>query len=515
MQRTATSTAPSTSPEGYPLKIVSRSLSRQRALKLRMAWFVIGTAFGTGCISALSPLLGSASWQSVPEVAQVPVEPPPVASETVIALPAEPLALDRIVSASPDESKGEEIAQPVVLSSAPEAQPGKSAPVYPLSLELKVENGDTLISLLTDSGISYDEAQSAVDEIRKVYDPKRLDVGQNVTVRLDRLKGKDSAPMLAGMTLPLSPTTALELSRGKAAGGFSVKKVDAPVSRKLARAGGSIKGSLYETAVRSGLPPALMSEIISAYSYDVDFQRDIQPGDKIDVLYDRLQTAEGVNAGRANLLFANLDLGDRELRVYRYAGKDGQADYYNDKGESVRKALLRTPINGAKITSGFGMRSHPILGYSKMHRGVDFGASLGTPIYASGDGSVEFVGKKGGYGNYLKIKHNDKYASAYGHISRFASGVAPGRKVKQGQIVAYVGATGMATGPHLHYEILVAGEQVNPANVKFKTGNILQGRELLAFRKNMGRIDAQLAALTRGDSPLAMAETSPAAVLPE
>ncbi len=209
----------------------------------------------------------------------------------------------------------------------------------------------------------------------------------------------------------------------------------------------------------------------------------------MDVLFERFETKDGEVAGHGDVIFADLDLGDRDLRIYRYVDKNGNVDYYNEKGESVRKALPKTPINGAQITSGYGMRNHPILGYSKMHRGVDFGAPTGTPIYAAGDGVVEFVGQKGGYGNYLRIKHNNKYASAYAHISRFASGVAPGHRVKQGQIIAYVGSTGMATGPHLHYEILVNNEQVNPSNVKFKTGNVLGGKELVAFRKNMHHIE--------------------------
>ena len=209
---------------------------------------------------------------------------------------------------------------------------------------------------------------------------------------------------------------------------------------------------------------------------------------RMDVLFERLETKNGEVAGHGDILFADLDLGDRDLKIYRYVDKNGHADYYNEKGESIRKALLRTPVNGARISSGFGMRNHPILGYTRMHRGVDFAAPVGTPIYAAGDGTVGYAGRKGGYGNYMRIRHNGTYASAYAHISRFASGMSEGHKVKQGQIVAYVGQTGMATGPHLHYEILVNGEQVNPANVKFKTGGALQGKELAAFRNNVSRI---------------------------
>lgn len=236
----------------------------------------------------------------------------------------------------------------------------------------------------------------------------------------------------------------------------------------------------------------MLAELIKAFSYDVDFQRDVQRGDKLDVLYERMETKEGVPAGYGNVVYAALDLGKQTVKIYRYADKNGNADYYDVKGASVRKALLRTPINGAKITSRFGVRNHPILGYSKMHRGVDFGAPIGTPIYAAGDGTVNFASKKGGYGNYLVIRHSGKYSTAYGHVSRFARDITPGKKVKQGQIVAYVGNSGMSTGPHLHYEVLVNNQQVNPSGVKFKTGAVLGGKELAAFKRTVEQVHAQL-----------------------
>ena len=335
-----------------------------------------------------------------------------------------------------------------------------------------------------------------------VYNVRRLEVGQAISLRLDKNPDSSSQPILSSLTLPISTSSSLHLTRQDK--GFAVKAVDVPLEHKMTRAGGRIESSLYETGMASGIPPALLEQIVSAYSYDVDFQRDIQPGDALDVLFERLQTKNGGNAGHGDVLFANLNLGDRNLKLYRYVDKNGHADYYNEKGESIRKALLRTPVNGARISSGFGWRNHPVLGYSRMHRGVDFAAPTGTPIYAAGDGTVEYAGRKGGYGNYLLIKHNGTYASAYGHISHFASGMASGHKVKQGQIVAYVGQTGLATGPHLHYEILVNGSQVNPSNVKFKTGGALLGKELVAFRTTVKKIEAQLAAMPQHDGKLAM-----------
>lgn len=461
----------------YPLKLMSRTVSVARTNRLRISWFALGVAAGVGSSVGL-PALQNTTWLTAAQAPVITEQP----SEQAVAnlVPPAPTQVD--------------------------APP--PAPSYPKTVELKVKNGDTLIDLLADAGVSNAEAYSVLEAVRKVYNPRQLNVGQNVSVTVDK---RDSAVVISGLEIPISATTLLNLSR-KTDDSFAVKKVEVPVEKKLSRAGGKITGSLYETGVDAGIPPALLSEIINAYSYDVDFQRDIQRGDGMDVLFEKLHTPSGEVAGYGNVIYAELDLGgNRPMRVYRFVDKDGRADYYNEKGESVRKALLRTPVNGAKITSRFGMRTHPILGYSKMHRGVDFGAPQGTPIYAAGDGVVEFSNRKGGYGNYLKIKHNGNYASAYGHISRFASGIRPGAKVRQGQVVAYVGSTGASTGPHLHYEILVNNQQVNPANVKFKTGNVLAGKQLAAFKKTMESIQAQLDA-TPKTGELAMADTAKASV---
>lgn len=492
----------------YPLKVVSRALPATRTNKLRLSWFVLGVAFGVGCTwtltAGMQPHMQVASIPSTNDITVVPavVDMPLAPVVTAELQPPVPVAATEAPLIPIIEAPAEQAAKEVTLitanaetASAPEISTHLTSPApsvaqqaYPLTLNVKVENGDTLINMLTDNGATYDDAHNAVRAIGKQYDVKKLDIGQEISISLDRSGDK---PHITGLVLPTSQTSSVELTRSEK-DDFKVKKVEAPVERKVARASGAITSSLYETGIEKGLSPSLLSEIISAYSYDVDFQRDIKQGDAIDVMYERLETSEGQIAGYGNILYAQLALGDRTLKIYRHVGKDGNADYYNAKGESVRKALLRTPINGAKITSGFGMRNHPILGYSKMHRGVDFGAPTGTPIYAAGDGAVDFVGVKGGYGNYLRIKHNGTYSSAYAHISRFAKGIAPGSKVRQGQIVAYVGSTGNSTGPHLHYEILANNAQVNPANVKFKTGNTLSGKELVAFRKNIENIEASL-----------------------
>lgn len=469
-----------------PLLVVSRSASSARINKLRVSWFILGMAFGIGCMSASGPT--SFHWSfSLPkwQISSIATPKP---------LP-EPKSLEEIVGAGPPDDPDVVVKTEHVVA-------------LPLNMTLTIPSGSNLSTALTRAGIPQDDAHSIVEAIGTTYDVKKFDAGQTVEISFSKNPDSNGKPMVESMSLPLSAASSLEINRAEN-GSFVAKTESTAVEKKLTHIGGHINSSLYQTAIDSGLPPGLIDDMITAYSYDVDFQREIKEGNSIDVLYERLETENGSVAGFGNIMYAKLDLTDRELKIYRYVDHSGHADFYNERGESIRKALLRTPINGARITSGFGMRNHPILGYSKMHRGVDFAAVTGTPIYASGDGTVAEAGKKGGYGNYIRIKHNDKYASAYGHLSRFAAGMTPGHKVKQGEIIGYVGATGMATGPHLHYEILVNNEQVNPANVKFKTGNILQGKELLAFKANVQHMEAKLAETNIQPRKVTLAEKSP------
>ena len=472
----------------YPIKINCRTASLSRLRKLRFSWFATGIAFSLGCASALTPIFDKNGLVAKTENA-------------IVASIEDSALLEAIISASPKDLTPPKPSVESIATDSPSILLADNRN-YSKLLEIKIKKGDTLISLLTDNGIPPDEAHSTFEAIRRTFNPRKLDVGSTVSMKLS--KDEDGYITVSQMKLPISAISTIELSRNQD-DDFVVKKIDAPLTKRLARAGGSINGSIYQTGADAGIPASMLNEIINAYSYDVDFQRDVKKGDAIDVLFERMETQNGVVAGSGNFVFSELTLGDRTLKIYRYVDKNGNADFYNEKGESIRKALLRTPISGARITSSFGMREHPISGYTKMHKGVDFGAAIGTPVYAAGDGIVESASIKSGYGNYLKIKHNSKYASAYAHLSRFAGGVSPGKKVKQGQIIAYVGMTGATTGPHLHYEILANNEQVNPANVKFKTGNVLQGRELAGFRSNMNKIEARLASIGRGKT-VAMAD---------
>ncbi len=382
------------------------------------------------------------------------------------------------------------------------APPAPSPSAGPIEQIIQVQKGDTLMSVLADAGIKLDEAHAAIVALSDVFSPRQLMPGQPIKLTLaqsDENDGGDgSSPQLQLVSLSLQPSVEknVELTRGLD-GAFTAQSTDVPLHRELARAAGSIQSSLFEAGQSDGVPIEVMTEIIHAFSYDVDFQREIQPGDSYEILYERFADGDGRLAKTGNILYASLTLSGRKLALYRYTLPDGRTDWFNPKGESVRKALLRTPIDGAKITSGFGMRMHPILGYSLMHKGVDFGAPIGTPIYAAGDGVIQIIGPVSGYGRYIRIKHTASYGTAYGHISRFAGGLRVGSHVHQGQVIAYVGMTGRATGPHLHYEVLLNGRQINPLSVKLPTGEKLAGKELKAFQALVANVNRQLLDLAK------------------
>lgn len=369
------------------------------------------------------------------------------------------------------------------------------------TVSLELASGDTIIDVLTEQGITHDQALNAVEAMRKVYNPRRLQAGQEISLKL---RHRDEDSLLEKLSMRVNPLETVTIQ--KSAGRFLAEKVEIETQRRLTRAGGAIRGSFYQTGLQAGITPQMISELITAFSYDVDFQRDIHPGQEMDVLFEHYVDDSGRTVKRGELKYAALELKNgKKIEIYRYRDQYGNLGFFHANGESIKKALLKTPVNGARISSGFGMRHHPILGYSKMHRGMDFAAPIGTPVYASGDGIVQRAGYFGAYGNYLAIKHNGIYGSAYGHLSRFAPGIRPGVRVRQGQVVAYIGTTGRSTGPHLHYELLKYGTQINPNQAKLMAGNLLEGKQLAAFKQHVSQIKTQFAALPRGKVQLAAA----------
>lgn len=363
-----------------------------------------------------------------------------------------------------------------------------------------VAPGDTLMQLLTDAGAEPAESQAAINALGAKFNPRKLKVGQEITLAFDQL----DASTFRLTQLSLSPSVEREVSVVREEAGFRASETIREFNVAHARVAGEIEDSLYNAGLEAGLSSTVLSDFIKLFSFDVDFQREIQPGDRFEVFFERHFDDSGKTVKTGRIAAASLELSGHALRYYFYRPSDGgEADYFNPRGQSVKKALLRTPIDGAKLTSGFGRRHHPILGYSLMHKGVDFGAAPGTPIQAAGDGTVEVAGFNGAYGNYVRLRHADGYATAYGHMSRIA--VNPGARVRQGQIIGTVGSTGRSTGPHLHYEVIVQGKQTNPMNVRFPSGRKLDGREFEKFRAHMARVESeisgtpQLALLTRTD----------------
>ena len=368
----------------------------------------------------------------------------------------------------------------------------------PITFPIEVRTGDTLAKLLQGAGVPRLAAHSAIAALKAVYDPRRIRPGEQVLVTFEATDEATDPGLFAGFSLDVTLERRVAVSR--LGDGFAAEVLERDLERALLRADGTIRSSLFVDGEAAGVPVPVLIEIIRAYSWDVDFQRDIRDGDDFELVYERFADENGkpVHAGR--LVSAKLTLSGKRLAIYRFAGTDGTTDFYEDKGRSVRKALMRTPIDGARLSSRYGARRHPILGYTKMHRGLDFAAPQGTPIYAAGNGTVRAAGRNGAYGNYVRIRHNERYSTAYGHLRGIAKGVRKGRRVVQGQVIGYVGSTGRSTGPHLHYEILVAARQVNPLKLKMPSGRRLEGAELTRFRtvrESIERAYASLGAPTR------------------
>ncbi|MCB1556704.1 MAG: peptidoglycan DD-metalloendopeptidase family protein [Alphaproteobacteria bacterium] len=361
---------------------------------------------------------------------------------------------------------------------------------------VKIGAGDTLSGALQKAGLSRADAYKAVDAMAAHLDPKTIRPGQTIQIRFSE-ESRSSAVPFSFIRMTLDPLQTIVLEQGEN-GDFrsSVEKVKT-VPRLYAKEA-TIAVSLFGSAEKAGIPNAVTAETIRIFSWDIDFQRDIRQGDSLEVLYEQLETEDGKFVKNGDLLYARLTVNGHEVPVYRFETPDGDVDYFTADGQSTRKALLKTPVDGARISSGFGAREHPVLGYTKMHKGLDFAAPTGTPIYAAGDGVIEMAGRWSSYGNYVRIRHNGSLKTAYAHLSRIDKSVKPGARVKQGQIIGAVGTTGRSTGPHLHYEVIVNGQQVNPQTHKSPGGSSLQGTQLAAFKKQVAQIDRQYASLSRG-----------------
>ena len=341
----------------------------------------------------------------------------------------------------------------------------------------KVESGETFDKILDKLNIGKQEKNTILRELvleKKVF--KKLYAGQIIKFKVD----KKSPSKITEIDISLTRTKNLIAKRSLDLQNFSINTIEKNLIKKISYNESRITNSLYSSAVNQDIPPNIIVEFARIYGFQIDFQRDIWKNDTYQIIYEKFLNEEGNTLDTGNIIYANLILQGKENPLYFF--KDEIiSDHFDERGQSIKKTLMKTPINGARLSSSFGKRKHPILGFTKMHTGTDFAAPTGTPIMASGDGKVIKASWCGGGGNCVKIKHNSTYTTVYAHMSKFARGIKKGKKVVQGQIIGYVGSTGMSTGPHLHYEVIVNGKKVNSQKLKLPSGKVLKGNARKEF----------------------------------
>lgn len=472
------------------LPVGSRPISAKRVNRVRISWFVVGSLFGVAVSFFMNLLVTTVV---LPEYEQVTARRK---GDIVLAEGTAPAAAAPITVAHKDDYKEAPITLAVETAKEEVPEIVEEVLSYPRNLTLEVASGDTLIDMLVQNHVPNQEAHRVVAALKPQFNPGRLRVGQKISLTLARHESLADSAAVKELAIKLPNLSTVELER-MGEGKFNVAAVKAKLKDTATLAQGKVRSSLSQAAADAGVNGGAFAEIVQAFSYDVDFQREIHPGDTLQVLLDKKMNDEGQVGGYSNVRYASLTLLGKKHEIFKF-----NDTWYDAKGNTVKKSLLRTPINAARITSGFGMRRHPILGYSKMHQGVDFGAGTGTPIMAGGDGIVKQKGWVNGYGNFVLIQHNGTYSTAYGHMSRFGN-IKLGGRVKQGQVIGYVGATGRATGPHLHYEVRANGRQVNPAAKQFNLASGLTGRELANFNAKKASMAKEVASL--GSKPKQLA----------
>jgi murein DD-endopeptidase MepM/ murein hydrolase activator NlpD len=364
-----------------------------------------------------------------------------------------------------------------------------------------IKKGDTLGGILRDLGATPEEIKAIAVVLGTRARDGNLKDGQKLRVLLSPVRGTQRLqPVRIMLVSDQTIEAVVALSDLGRYVNVDVQTAETPAAEAEDEedddgSGVRLYQSIYETALRNHVPRTIIDELIRVYSYDIDFQRKARPGDSLEVLYSG---DEENNDAKPDVLFASLTVGGELKKFYRYVSPDdGIVDYYDETGKSAKKFLVRKPVNDGMMRSGFGSRRHPILGYTKMHTGVDWAAPMGTPIYASGNGTVEKAGWESGYGKYIRLKHNYGYETAYGHMTAFARGIEPGVKVRQGQLIGYVGSTGLSTGAHVHYEIFVNSRLVDPMRIKLPRGRVLEGNVLASFERERDKVDNMMSQPTR------------------
>ena len=347
----------------------------------------------------------------------------------------------------------------------------------------KIKSGETFDKILENYLVQKKEILEIKSALKKIVNLNKLNTKQIIEFSLDKTNNQ-----INEFTFQISNKQKIFLVRDNSSNTFNDEIISIKLNKKIVYKENLILQSLYKAATDEKIPANIIIEFARIYGFQVDFQRDIRKQDKFQIMYEIFLNDKNEIIETGEILFANLKLSGQDNGLY-YFDKEGSEGHYDKNGKSVKKALMKTPINGARLSSSFGMRKHPIDGYNKMHRGTDFAAPMGTPIMASGDGIIKKAGWCGGGGNCVKIKHNSTYQTIYAHMSKFARGIKPGVRVKQGQTIGYVGSTGKSTGPHLHYEVIVNGKKVNSQKLKLPSGKILKGNERKLFETKKIKID--------------------------
>ena len=352
------------------------------------------------------------------------------------------------------------------------------------SIDHKISSGETFDKILNNYSIPSKEILDIKKSLSSDYNLSNLKSNLDIKFTIDQSNNKKITSFL----FPVSRTEKILLTRNLDTDKFDKKKIITNLNKKIIFKEGKILQSLYKTAIDLNIQPNIIIEFARIYGFQVDFQRDIRKNDNFQIMYEVFEDDNGKVFETGNIIFADLKLSGVNNSLY-YFDKKGNEGHFDQNGKSVEKALMKTPINGARLSSAFGMRKHPIDGYNKMHRGTDFAAPMGTPIMASGSGVVTRARWCGGGGNCVKIKHNSTYETIYAHMKNFARGIKEGVRVKQGQIIGYVGSTGKSTGPHLHYEVLVNGKQINSQKLKLPSGKTLKGKNRELFEVARIKLD--------------------------
>ena len=347
----------------------------------------------------------------------------------------------------------------------------------------KISEGETFNDILELYSINQKEISQIKNKLSKKINLNKLNTGHKIEFTIDQTNN-----LVKEFIFKISNKEKIYLSRDTKTNDFNQKILVTKLKKDILYKENKILNSLYKSAVEKKIPPNIIIEFARVYGFQVDFQRDIRKHDSFQIMYEVFKDDNGKEIEAGEILFANLSLSGEDNSLYYFDVK-GSEGHYDKSGKSVRKALMKTPINGARLSSPFGMRKHPIDGFNKMHRGTDFAAPMGTPIMASGDGLIKKAGWCGGGGNCVVIKHNSTYKTVYAHMSKFASGIRAGIRVKQGQTIGYVGSTGKSTGPHLHYEVIVNGKKINSQTLKLPSGKVLKGEERKVFETKKIKLD--------------------------